>query len=42
MTGFPGKCPWKNSSLNVTFLMPTTRLPGSTSRMRSTSRNGYR
>ena len=25
----PGKCPWKNSSLTVTFLAATTRRPGS-------------
>ena len=27
MTGLPGKWPWKNSSLNVTFFRPTTLLP---------------
>src|SRR5207247_1988828 len=38
--GWPGKCPWKNGSLIVTFLMPTIRCCPSTSMMRSTSRKG--
>src|ERR1043166_5772638 len=42
MIGRPGKCPWKNGSLTVTFLIPTIRRPSSSSRIRSTSRNGYR
>src|SRR5512140_211507 len=42
MIGCPGKCPWKNGSLIVTFLMPTILFPGSNSTIRSTSRNGYR
>ncbi len=29
IVGRPGKCPWKNSSLTVTFLAATTRRPGS-------------
>ena len=40
ITGWPGKWPWKNCSLKVTFLIPTMRLPASISRMRSTSRIG--
>ena len=40
MIGCPGKCPWKNGSFTVTFLMPMTRFSSSSSRMRSTRRNG--
>src|SRR6185437_13894404 len=40
MIGCPGKWPWKNGSLIVTFFRPTMRLPGSISSTRSTSRNG--
>jgi hypothetical protein len=39
MMGWPGKCPTKNGSLMVTFLIPTTRF-SSRLRIRSTSRNG--
>ena len=31
ISGEPGKWPWKNSSLTVTFLIATSRLPGSCS-----------
>ena len=40
MIGRPGKCPVNWGSLAVTFLIPTARLPGSSSITRSTSRNG--
>jgi hypothetical protein len=40
ISGVPGKCPWKNSSLTVTFLIATTRRPASCSRMVSTSSDG--
>jgi len=40
ITGCPGKCPSKNGSFIVTFLMPTIRFRGSISRIRSTSKNG--
>ena len=40
MIGWPGKWPWKNGSLIVTFLIPTIRLVPSTSMIRSTSRKG--
>ena len=40
MSGAPGKCPWKNSSLTVTFLTATSRRPGSCSVMASTSIDG--
>jgi hypothetical protein len=40
MTGAPGKCPWKYGSFIVTFLIATTRRPGSSSTTRSTRRNG--
>ena len=39
ITGKSGKWPVKNGSLSVTFLIPTMR-SGSSSTMRSTSRNG--
>src|SRR5215472_1174502 len=42
MIGYPGKCPWKNGSLMVTFLMATSRLVGSNSMILSISKNGYR
>src|SRR5439155_96921 len=42
MTGVDGKWPLKNGSLIVTFFSATIRLSGSTSRTRSTRRNGYR
>src|SRR5579872_200974 len=42
ITETPGKWPWKNGSFTVTFLMPTARLPGSSSTTLSTRRNGYR
>src|SRR5207248_8647617 len=42
MTLAPGKWPLKNGSLIVTFLSATMRLSWSTSRTRSTRRNGYR
>jgi hypothetical protein len=29
IVGWPGKWPWKNSSLTVTFFAATTRRPGS-------------
>lgn len=41
MMGFPGKCPWKNGSFTVTFLMPTA-FPSPISSTLSTSKNGYR
>ena len=28
MIGIPGQWPWKNGSLMLTFLIPTTRRPG--------------
>ncbi len=40
ITGLPGKCPRKNSSLAVTFLMVTIRFFRSNSITRSISRNG--
>ena len=40
ISGAPGKCPWKNSSLTVTFLTATTRRPGSCSVIASTSGDG--
>ena len=40
MMGTPGKCPWKNGSLMVTFLMAVMDVPGTYSSTRSTSRNG--
>ena len=40
ISGAPGKCPWKNSSLTVTFLTATTRRPGSCSVTASTSGDG--
>ena len=40
ITGFPGKWPWKNNSLNVAFLMPTARFIGSNSIIRSTNSIG--
>src|SRR5262245_46461918 len=42
ISGVPGKCPWKNSSLTVTFLIATIRRPGSCSAMSSTRSEGYR
>ena len=42
ISGEPGKCPWKNSSLTVTFLTATRRRPGSCSVIASTSIDGYR
>ena len=41
-TGAPGKCPWKNSSLTVTFLTATSRRPASCSVIASTSEDGCR
>ena len=38
--GAPGKCPWKNSSLTVTFLKTTIRRPGSCSVTESISNDG--
>ena len=40
ISGVPGKCPWKNSSLTVTFLIATMRRPGSCSAMSSTRQAG--
>jgi len=40
MMGLPGKWPVKNGSFTVTFFRPSARFPGSTSRIRSTMRNG--
>ena len=40
ISGAPGKCPWKKSSLTVTFLTATSRLPGSCSVTASTSGDG--
>src|SRR5688572_8675688 len=40
ITGRPGKCPGKNGSFTVTFLIASMRLPGTHSITRSTSRNG--
>ena len=40
--GAPGKWPRKTSSLAVTFFIATMRFPASTSKTRSTKRNGYR
>jgi len=40
ITGYPGKCPWKNGSLTETFFKPTARTPSSISVIRSTSKNG--
>ncbi len=40
ISGVPGKCPWKKSSLTVTFLTATSRLPGSCSVTASTSADG--
>src|SRR5438552_1225116 len=40
MMGWPGKCPSKNGSLIVTFLMPSIHWPSSRWVMRSMSRNG--
>src|SRR3989337_4232934 len=42
MTGKFGKCPWKNPSFIVTFLIPTIRLNNSISVILSIRRNGYR
>src|SRR5579859_989637 len=42
MIGRPGKWPWKNGSLNVTFLMPTALSSGTRSTSLSINRNGYR
>ena len=42
ISGEPGKCPWKNSSLTVTFLTATSRLPGSCSVTASISSDGKR
>ncbi len=40
ITGRSGKCPVKNGSLKVTFLMARMLSPGVHSSTRSTSRNG--
>ena len=40
ITGLPGKWPWKNSSLTVTFLTATRRAPGSCSTTSSSSTEG--
>ena len=40
ISGDPGKCPWKNSSLTVTFLNATSRSPGSCSVTASISSDG--
>ena len=40
--GTSGKCPWKNSSLTVTFLTAEIRRPGSNADTASTSPTGYR
>ena len=40
ISGAPGKCPWKKSSLTVTFLTATIRRPGSCSVTASTSGDG--
>ena len=40
ISGAPGKCPWKNSSLTVTFLTATKRTPGSCSVMASIRNDG--
>ena len=42
MIGLCGKCPGKKLSLMVTFFTPIAYEPCSISRMRSTSKNGYR
>src|ERR1022692_3142967 len=42
MMGRPGKCPAKNGSLMVTFLIATIRTLRFKSRTRSISKNGYR
>src|SRR3990172_3414762 len=42
MIGRSGKCPVNCGSLAVTFLIATTRCPGSNSITRSIRRNGYR
>src|SRR5450432_1673382 len=42
ITGYPGKCPAKNGSLMVTFLIALMCLPGVHSRTLSTKRNGGR
>src|SRR5579883_1747223 len=42
ITGCSGKWPTKKGSLAETFFSPTIRRPGSNSRIRSTSRIGYR
>ena len=42
ISGVPGKWPWKNSSLTVTFLTATSRRPASCSTIASTSVEGYR
>src|SRR5262249_24889470 len=41
ITGVPGKCPSKNSSVPVTFFKATSPPRGSCSRTRSTSTKGY-
>ena len=40
ISGDPGKCPWKKSSLTVTFLTALMRRPGSCSMTASTSGEG--
>ena len=40
ITGYSGKCPLKNSSFAVTFLIPIAFWPSSTSRILSISKNG--
>ena len=42
ISGLSGKCPWKNSSLTVTFLTATSRFPGSCSATASTRSEGKR
>ena len=42
MTGWPGKCPWKNGSLIVTVFTPTHLVSVSKLIMRSTMRKGKR
>ena len=42
ITGSPGKWPWKNGSLMVTFFRPTIRSSGTSSMILSTRTKGYR
>ncbi len=42
ISGLLGKCPWKKSSLTVTFLNATSRFPGSCSTTASTRSEGKR